>query len=64
MQTLGYIRINNENLLLLVRQKKYSRLLKIRNSGKLGNHFIDEENYLKENINDLTSLKNGNVIDL
>ena len=65
MQTTGYIEINGQILLVLARQKKITRQLKIRKSGGLGVHFIDEEIYLKEYNPDLiTALKNGNVIEL
>ena len=71
MQTIGYININGQILLVLVRQKKRSRQLKIRKSGKLGIRLIDEENYLKDYCPCSTSrdslidsLNNGNVIEL
>ncbi len=64
MQTTGYIKINEQILLVLVRQKKYSRQLKIRKSGKLGIHLIDEENYLKDYCNLIDSLNDGDVIEL
>ena len=65
MQTTGYIKINGEIIKILVRQKKYSRLLKFRTSGKLGIHFSDEEDYLSDGDgSQLTALKKGEVIDL
>jgi hypothetical protein len=64
MQTTGYIKINNETILILVRQKKYSRLLKIRNTGQKGCHFVDEELHLKGHINKLKALKYGKTIEL
>lgn len=65
MQTVGYIKIKGQILLVLIRDKKYTRQLMIRKSGKLGFHLIDEENYLKKHGNDLISmLKNGNTIEL
>ncbi len=64
MQTTGYIEINGQILLVLARQKKITRQLKIRKSGGLGVHFIDEEIYLEELPDLITSLKNGDVIEL
>ena len=64
MQTTGYILDENNNtILILVRQAKCSRYLKIRKSGKKGVHFIDEEIYFKKNITKLKNLKAGFTVE-
>lgn len=64
MQTTGYMIIGDEKILVLCRQKKYSRQLKIRMSGKDGNHFSDEEMMLDDLPDLLKKLKGGQVIEL
>ena len=60
MQTTGYIIDNNgEKILLLVRQSKYYRHLKIRKTGKDGIHLVDEEIYLNRNPQKLKDIKEG-----
>ena len=50
MQCLGHLydRQTGYKILILVRQSKYCRYLKIRKSGKDGTHFHDEEFFLNE----------------
>ena len=64
MQWTGYIIIDEIKILVLVRQKKYSRLLKLRKTGRPGVHLIDEEKYLEGDRQQLKSLLAGKVVDL
>lgn len=64
MQTIGYLEIYEEKILVLVRQKKYTRQLKIRKSGQDGVFFEDESLYLQNNPEMLLRLKLGQVIEL
>ena len=66
MQTIGYIidKRNGEKIKILVRQSKYCRHLKMRKTGKDGNHFTEEEFHLNEPAykQQLENLKNGKVV--
>ena len=70
MQTTGYIidQRTNSKIKVLVRGGRkydntlYERLLKMRITGKDGNHFEDEENYLNQNYNIFDELLNGEII--
>lgn len=66
MQATGYLydKKTGEKILILVRQAKYTRYLKIRKSGKDGTHFTDEETYLNDSSEAglLEMLKRGDVI--
>lgn len=64
MQTHGYIIVENQKILVLVRNKKYSRVLKIRYTGVDGNFFEDESIYLSEDKKTFTRLLAGKVIDI
>lgn len=64
MQTTGYIIIEDAKILVLCRHKQFSRQFKIRKSGKDGNHFNDEEAFLKTSPEQLRKLKKGMVIEL
>lgn len=64
MQAAGYMIVNNEKILVLCRQKKFTRQLKIRENGKDGGHFFDEEVALGGNTALLSKLKDGEVIEL
>ena len=64
MQTTGHIIIDGQQILILVRGKKHSRQFKLRQSGKPGLHFTDEEIYLSDNPEKLQALRNGKVIEL
>jgi hypothetical protein len=64
MQQTGYIEIDGERIKVLVRNKKYSRLLKIRSSGRDGREMTDEQEYLKDYPGLVTLLKAGASIDL
>lgn len=46
MQTLGYVIVNKEKILLLARTGQFSRYLSKRESGVDGTHFEDEEAFL------------------
>ena len=48
MQQAGYVEINGETILLLVREKRHSRLLLRRQTGQMGRHMDDEQDYLLE----------------
>lgn len=64
MQQTGYVIIDGEKIKVLVRDKKYSRLLKIRLSGRDGREMTDEQEYLKDYPSLVTLLKGGASIDL
>lgn len=66
MQTTGYLIIGGQKVLILVRHKRYSRLLKIRKSGRDGQHFEDEEHFLSlpENRHLLEQLLRGETIEV
>lgn len=63
-QTVGYIEINERKTLVLFRTQKYSRQLKLRQSGRDGIRLSDEEAYLRENPADYKQLLDGVVIEL
>jgi hypothetical protein len=56
MQTTGYVNIRGtgegwkKKVRVLVRQGKNCRYLRLRKSGKLNTHFIDEELYLNQSV--------------
>lgn len=64
MQWTGHIydKRTGEKILVLVRQSKYGRHLKKRNTGKEGTHMADEEIYLNEAKQKLGDLKKGETI--
>jgi hypothetical protein len=64
MQTIGYIQIDSKKLLILVRQAKYARFLKLRKTGKDGAHFTDEELFLEQHRNKVEQLLSGQVVRL
>ena len=64
MQTTGYMIINGEKILVLCRQKRFSRQFKIRTSGKDGNEFTDESIVFSDAPELLIKLKKGQVIEL
>jgi len=68
MQTLGYIIVKNEKLLVLVRQSKFWRSFKLRDSnacvGQDGVLFENEQLYLEEHSQFIRQLKSGKVIRL
>jgi len=64
MQTIGHLKINNQTILILVRQKKYTRALKLRKGGRLGVCFVDESIFLKNKPTLLEMLQNGEVISV
>lgn len=75
MQEIGYINLkwpyshNIKKILILVRQAKYGRHLKLRKSGKDGVHFSDEEKFLNMELSfdytdDVGDLLNGKTIFL
>ena len=64
MQTTGHIIIDGQQILILVRGKKHSRQFKLRQSGKPGTRFTDEEIYLSDNPEKLEALLDGLVVEL
>lgn len=64
MQTHGYLIIDNQKILILVRHKKYGCSLKKRLTGKDGNFFEDESCYLSQNKEMLDGLLLGKVINI
>lgn len=66
MQAAGYVVLDGEKILVLVRQKKFCRAIKRRYSGKDGRHFTDEELYLnmQENEHIKQKLLAGEVINI
>ena len=65
-QICGYVVIEKQKLLVLIRSKKYSRTLKLRFSGLDGSFFEDESMFLSSpaNKNIFTKLLDGEVIDI
>ena len=66
MQTTGHLIIGGQKVLVLVRHKRYSRLLKIRKSGRDGQHFEAEEQFLTlpESQHLLEQLLRGETIEV
>lgn len=64
MQTTGYVIIGGETILLLIREKRNGRLLKLRQTGKDGNRFNDEEIFLSSSPEALAKLKNNKTVEL
>jgi len=64
MQTIGHIIVKHRKILVLVRHKRYSRQFKLRNSGKDGNRFEEEEIHLSANPGCLNALLRGKAIEL
>ena len=64
MQTTGYVTIGDEKILVLCRQKRFSRQFKVRKSGKDGNQFTDESIALVNEPELLAKLKKGQAIEL
>ena len=64
MQIHGYLIINNQKVLILVRNKKYGRALKLRLTGADGNFFEEESYFLSRNKDTFKRLSSGKVIDI
>ena len=64
MQTLGYLMVNNQKVLVLVRSKKYSRIFKLRLTGKDGDFFDEESYFMSKNKEFFEKLLSGKVVDL
>lgn len=64
MQTIGHLKIGQYTILVLVRQKKYGRALKLRKSGKLGIYLEDESIFLRDELALLKRLQGGKVISV
>ena len=64
MQTHGYLKINNRKVLILVRNKKYGRAIKLRFTGKDGNLFEDESCFLSKNKEIFDILLSGRAITI
>jgi hypothetical protein len=65
MQTLGYINhAEKGKILLLVRDSKFTRYVKVRTSGNDGSHFVDEELFLAEKPALVERLLRGEVLTL
>ena len=64
MQALGYIVIDDEIIRVLVRQRKYDRAIRIRQSGKKEAYFPDEEYFLQERPEIVLRLKNNETVNL
>ena len=64
MQTHGYLIVNNQKVLILVRAKKYSRALKLRLTGTDGTFFEEESYFISKNKEIFEKLLSGEVIDL
>ena len=66
MQTIGFVKIDQEKILVLIRDGKsynLSRHLKLRKTGKDGVFMVDESNYLNDNPEIVKRLKAGEVIE-
>ncbi len=66
MQTTGYVIVNGRKILVLVRHKRHSRQMRMRQSGRDGTRFEDEERFLAlpENERMLQSLLQGKTVEL
>ena len=64
MQTIGYLKIRGEKILVLVRQKRYSRLLYLRKSGSDGTYLEDESAFLESHPKKMWQLRRGQVVEL
>jgi len=64
MQTHGHLIIDNQKILVLVRNRKYGCALKLRHTGKDGNYFEDESCYLSQNKEMFDRLLSGKVINI
>lgn len=64
MQAHGYLMIDDQKILILVRNKKYSRALKLRLTGKDGFFFEDESYFLSKNKEISDRLLSGEVINI
>lgn len=66
MQTYGYLMIKDKKILILIRNKKYNRALKLRFTGLDGSYFKDESIFLSlsENKKILDNLLAGKTIDI
>jgi len=64
MQTHGYLIVNNQKVLILVRNKKYGRALKLRLTGTDGNFFEDESYFISKNKEVFEKLLSGEVVDI
>jgi len=64
MQTHGYLIVNKQKVLVLVRDKKYSRTLKLRLSGSDGTFFKDESYFLTGDEMIFNQLLAGRVINI
>jgi len=62
MQQTGYVMVNDEKILVLIRVSRLYNYLKLRESGKDGVFMEDESNWLNERPDLVESLKDGNVI--
>lgn len=64
MQSIAYLKIDNQKILVLYRHKKTSRQLKKRESGNDGVYLEDESRYLESDRTLLSELKSGKPIEL
>ena len=64
MQTIGYVILDNQKVLVLVRARKYGRSLKLRKTGKDGIHFSDEQVGLQADPELKAALLNNQVVNL
>ncbi|MBA7585117.1 hypothetical protein ES708_27087 [subsurface metagenome] len=66
MQGHGYLMIKDKKILILARDKKYTRCFKLRFSGSDGGYFVDESIFLSESENKkiLDNLLAGKVIEI
>jgi hypothetical protein len=64
MQGHGYLMIKDKKILILARDKKYTRCLKLRFTGSDGGYFPDESIFLSGNKKILDNFLAGKVIDI
>jgi hypothetical protein len=64
MQYTGYVEIDGEKILLLVRVAPYGKKVKLRQSGKPGEHLVDEETFLREAPQFVGLILDGKVVYL
>ena len=64
MQTTGYMMIDGQKVLVLIRRERYGVAVKLRRSGREGVHLTDEEAHLRENPDLVAALHVGSVLHL
>lgn len=64
MQYTGHVMVDGQIVLVLVRTKRHSHQLKLRQSGQPGRRLTDEEIFLEQDTEQMQRLMAGKVIEL